>query len=202
MRRGTLPTSLLDEKVNTKKELKKLKNEMKDMKEEYKNCTEALLKEVYEKNKAEEMCKVLKDTVEAEKELNKVAEDKEKQSDCDQKEINSVEEMSVDGEKDSDRWKKQSSRKNRNKKSAEVIYTCDECNMKCKLEDELVEHNKVYHSKKTEEICYSCKKCDWRSETENELRVHTRQHHSEQTFKCNKCDKIYTKMARIRRHDC
>ena len=52
------------------------------------------------------MCKVLKDTLEAENELNKVAEDKEKQSDCDQKEINSVEEMSVDGEKDSDRWKK------------------------------------------------------------------------------------------------
>ena len=97
---------LLDDKVNTKKELKKLKNEMKNMKEEYKNCTEALLKEVYEKNKAEEMCKVLKDTLEAENELNKVAEDKEKQSDCDQKEINSVEEMSVDGEKDSDRWKK------------------------------------------------------------------------------------------------
>ena len=145
------------------------------------------------------MCKVLKDTLEAENELNKVAEDKEKQSD--QKEMNSVEEMSVDGEKDSDRWKKQSSRNNRNKKSAEVIYTCDECNMKCKLEDELVEHNKVYHSKKTEEIFYSCKKCDWRSETENELRVHTRQHHSEQTFKCNKCDKSYTTMGRLRRHD-
>ena len=72
--------------------------------------------------------------------------------------------------------------------------------MKCKLEDELVEHNKVYHSKKTEEIFYSCKKCDWRSETENELRVHTRQHHFEQTFKCNECDKSYTTMGRLRRH--
>ena len=60
---------MIDEKANTKKELNKLKNDVKNLKDDYKQCTEALLKETYENNKAEEMYKVLKDTLEAEKKM-------------------------------------------------------------------------------------------------------------------------------------
>lgn len=60
---------LKKDNLDTKKQIKNLRNEIKSQKEDYKQCMEALLKETYDKNKAEALSKVLKDTIEAEKKL-------------------------------------------------------------------------------------------------------------------------------------
>ena len=59
---------LKKDKLDTKKQIKNLRNEIKSQKEDYKQCMEALLKETYDKNKAE-TCKIMKDIIEAEKKL-------------------------------------------------------------------------------------------------------------------------------------
>ena len=76
-----------------------MRAEIKSLKEDYKQCMEALMKETYDKNKAEILCKVLKEKIETEKELSKSAENSIKEVEAEKSES----EMSVD----EDDWKKQ-----------------------------------------------------------------------------------------------
>ena len=57
------------ERIATSKKIKNLRNEIDNIKTDYKQCLDALLKETYERNKAETLNRVLKDTLEAERKL-------------------------------------------------------------------------------------------------------------------------------------
>ena len=80
------------EKKQTRKEINEMKKELKTLKEDYKQCMEALRNETYNKNKAEILCKALKEKIELEKDMNssKTNENTEKEAQ------NSDSDMSVD----------------------------------------------------------------------------------------------------------
>ena len=62
--------SMEDKLKVTTKEINSLKREVKDIKEEHKHCLDALAKETYERNKAEDMNKVLLESIDADRRLN------------------------------------------------------------------------------------------------------------------------------------
>ena len=81
------------EKKDIRKEINVMKKDMMSLKEEYKQCMEALMKETYDKNKAEILCKILREKIETEKEKEEINREVEAE--------NSELDMSVD---DEDRW--------------------------------------------------------------------------------------------------
>jgi hypothetical protein len=203
-----------------------LKKEVKALKEEYKECMEALKQETYDKNKAETLCQVLKDKIEAEKK------DKTANTVSDKEDDDSMDDMSVDGK---DEWKEQRKpRKKKKDKLNESCYKCDRCNNEFKAEDELKKHKEVHielnqncgkceksfktedelrdhcridHSKlnKASEVFYTCAKCDKKHKTKEYLSEHLRLVHAEKQMEtphsCQKCDRIYSTMSKLRRHD-
>ena len=54
-----------DQEGDDKTDVKKLRKEINKLKEDYKQCMEAIQKETHERNKAETIAKILKDTIEA-----------------------------------------------------------------------------------------------------------------------------------------
>ena len=76
-----------------------MRAEIKSLKEDYKQCMEALMKETYDKNKAEILCKVLREKIESEKHVNELKDDEMRKVETEKLESD----MSVD----EDGWKEQ-----------------------------------------------------------------------------------------------
>ena len=136
------------------------------------------------------------------------------------KEANSDDDISVDQEG----WKQQKSsvRKRKSSKFYEPCIKCNNCNFKCKTEDELLKHTNGMHGSKTEQVWYKCDKCNLKYKSKDELQEHIQTKHPDEVkeaksddeisvdqdegwkqkaFKCGKCDKEYLNMSKLRRHD-
>ena len=139
------------------------------------------LKETYAKNKAETVLKVLQDKMEAEKDIeilaNKssavVSMESDKESD---------DNMSVDGE---DGWRQQKRVKNK-REWQKSNFKCNICSIKFKKENELLNHIKTCHGNKKEDHLYLCESCDYKSDTENKIKNHLVHKHG---FKRDTCEK-------------
>ena len=122
---------------------------------------EAVRIETYERNKAETLSTVLKETIEAKKDL----EDNNGVDDI------VVENMVLDD--CADEWKKHKSAKNQ------------------KL-------------KEKSDSCFSCNQCDNNFITQIDLKEHLKVHEiisNKEGINCNKCEKVYGTMSKLRRHD-
>ena len=61
-------------------------------------------------------------------------------------------------------------------------------------------HVKEKHAYKAE-LHFECNKCDRKFGLEGELNEHTVSFHAEKVFNCQICNKPYTSMSLLRRHD-
>ena len=106
-------------------------------------------------------------------------------------------------------------------------FQCEECNTKCRTKKEVEDHAKLAHREVAWNAClrcdknfqertelqshimeahkdkqaYECEKCDKVFKTEEEHKLHTITVHAENVFNCQICNKPYTSMASLRRHD-
>ena len=91
-----------------------------------------------------------------------------------------------------------------------IQHTCNKCNSIFKTKFELEEHIRLNH---TEELRpnvmeiqeaasqYKCDKCDKVSKSGEEQREHIITMHADKVFNCQICNKPYTSMSLLRRHD-
>ena len=146
---------------------------------------------------AETVAKTLKETIEAYKDL-----DKSKKV---IKDDSTVEDMVVedkeDGEwieyKSSSKRKKNSVKKNETEKNE---YKCNTCGKVFPSNDNLEEH-KLGHGKTN---VVACKECEKTFSTNDDLEEHKLNHEiriDSGEHQCNKCDKAYETMSKLRRHD-
>ena len=169
----------------TTKEMNSLKREVKDVKEEHKRCLDALAKETYERNKAEEMNKVLLESIDADRRLNNAY-----NIETDE---NSAKDMSVDETEEIAFTQQQ-------KLSKKKQHHCNLCEKKFSTTTEMDSHVKEIHADKAE-LHFKCNKCDRKFLLEGELNEHTVTFHAERVFNCQICNKPYTSMSLLRRHD-
>ena len=239
------------EKKAEEKNKKGIENEIKQLKEEYKNCIDAIRNETYARNKAEELVKVLKDTIKAQKEE---VEAKDKRKDKDQ-----IEDMETDMEVEevTKEWIKPRNPKRKHNNSYKKgqnlhKYFCRKCEINFVSEDKLKEHAKTHKSTENKSIskkceqsqkdevflqghplrhieddCENCEMCfkskvalaeqvqthrepekktgcnssDGKHVSQEDIEEHVQAHRSENTFNCDKCNRKYTDMNSLRRHD-
>ena len=160
--------------IKQKKQINNLEKDVKSLKEEYKQCLEALSKETYERNKAEEMNKILIETLEAENK-KKEAEKNEKHNNI---ENISGEEMLI-----------------------EEDHLCEECNLSYDTKSNLEKHMRSLHVGRIERTEFKCETCNKAFRDEEQLKSHAINVHADKVFTCQKCDKPYTSMSLLRRHD-
>ena len=80
-------------------------------------------------------------------------------------------------------------------------FECKKCKVKNKTVEELREHIQNIHDKGN---TYDCHKCGEKFKTNGEFDIHRKSHSNhdmEAKFPCQKCDKIYSTMNKLRRHD-
>ena len=217
------------EKKDTAKEMMKLNSDMKHIKDDYKQCLAALMTETYERNKAEALYKVLKDTREAEVMLKSNDETRKEVNDKKEGQEMSEEDMSVD-EDNTEGWTKQRSKIRKKRRSSNCYYicevcgenynveveleehrvlkhstskvvsfSCDKCTMKCKTDAELTEHRRVSHQNR---LSFNCRKCSNNFKTKEELRLHLETEHTEdvQQFDCEKCNMKFRIKDQLKEH--
>ena len=201
----------------TTKQVNTLKKELKDLKEEFKQCMDALETETYERNKAEAMNNVLKESLEAERRLKT-----ENDTKVDE---NTEGDMSID-ETESQSWTQQ---RIVSKKKEKVIQYCNQCVEKFRSKSDLEEHIKSKHGTISDSKCekcdeklptvsdreshmkerhseenvitYNCNECEHTFAVKEELNTHIISFHAEKVYNCQKCNKPYTSMSLLRRHD-
>ena len=162
---------------DTTKQVNSLKKDVKHMEDEYKQCMNALANETYERNKADDLNKVLLENIEAAGLLK--VENNRKSDD------NSEEDMSVD-EIDSQAWIQQKKLSTKRKSFSPMSG--------------LESHKEEIHAEKSE-FTFKCNKCDEKFTVKEELRKHLVTLHAEKVFNCQKCNKPYPSMNLLRRHD-
>ena len=82
----------------------------------------------------------------------------------------------------------------------EAHHKCKYCNISFNNVNKLEEHTKS-HSKMDDLICEKCGiSCNEQDELVNHRRSHV-QDKPEAEIKCNKCEKVYSNMSKLRRHD-
>ena len=155
-----------------------MRAEIKSLKEDYKQCMEALMKETYDKNKAEILCKVLREKIESEKHVNELKDDEMRKVETEKSESD----MSVD----EDGWKEQ---RNGGKKKP-LKSKRKKCDSGLGSEKEL----KTNAQEK-------CSECDDNFRTMVDLNTHIENCHKKiDSFKCEKCKAQYQKVEILREH--
>lgn len=71
----------------------------------------------------------------------------------------------------------------------DIRETCDVCDAKFQFRTRLLQHKRQHHSKSP--IIYECKMCKKIFSCQDSLTQHKKGMHDFQTFKCNKCGKMY-----------
>ena len=171
------------------KQILKLEKDVKSLKKEYEQCLLALSKETYERNKAEENNKILKEIIEAEKKEK----DKEEKKN---RVVNSEEEMSVEEEDDKTWTKPKMFRKF--KKNEKKEENCNLCEVKVRTRSDLEEHIKSQHA---DELKVTCQECKLICATESDLENHRKnQHTHEIIFPCKDCELSYKTMGDLEKH--
>ena len=198
--------------------IKKLEKDVQGLKEEYRQCLETLSKETYERNKAEDMVKILQETMEAER----------KQKEIKDSIVNSEDEMLVDQSElethiVNEHWqlskfkcencklcfKTKCHLENHVKEyhKTKIVFECEDCKISYKTESYLEKHTRSLHvGRKAEveesvELQFKCEKCERSFRDEEQLKVHSINAHADKVFTCQICDKPYTSMSLLRRHD-
>ena len=203
-------TELEIEKRETRKEMNMMKREINSLKEDYKKCMEALMKETHDKNKAEILCKVLREKIETEKQVSELNDDKERKVEAEKSESD----MSVD----EDEWKEQrhSGKKkhprNKRKKCDSGSESekelkehkttshekCSDCNDNFETMAELNNHIEKCHKKKDS---FNCEKCKVQYQTVEKLREHIQNvHNNRNTYSCQKCEEKFKTVAELKVH--
>ena len=207
---------------NDLKDIRKLTKELRSLKDEYKECVEALKQETHDKVKAETTANVLKNIIESQEEI---IEKKKLEAG------NENEEMEIDDslgvwiqqqKRKSIKYRKQNIESYKCKSCGQNFQNKQQLkshednhktnNVYCSFCDEIFvekedyeNHQKIHSQSKT----YKCNMCDITCNTNNDLLLHIKIHntsqvednHEKQKFNCSKCDKEYTDMSKLRRHD-
>ena len=177
--------------IKNTKLINSLEKDVKSLKEEYKLCLEALSKETYEKNKAEELSKILIETLEVQKKQKLVEKERTE---------NSEDEMSVE-EGDFQSWRKQKSfrkTKQNRETNGQSAYFCVICKLRYKTKSELEKHIKSCHGAKA---MNKCEECNVVFTEKEELEKHMKSHHkNEINYECNECQLIYKTNSELDNH--
>ena len=190
------------------KQMNSLRKEVKHLEEEYKQCVDALATETYERNKAEAMNKVLLETIDAQKRLKPTeTEISEADMSVDETESQSSKQQKY-GKENCNQCEekfKTNSDLDEHIKSEHVANNsikCDKCNEKYSTVTDIERHLKEEHTENTKiELSYNCNDCEQKFGVEEDLKVHMISFHAEKVYNCQKCNKPYTSMSLLRRHD-
>ena len=184
--------------IKKSKQIKSLEIEVKNLKEEYTQCLEALSKETYERNKAEELNKIIMETIEAE--------NKQKTQEDDVRRVETSEEEMLVEEQDVQAWSKPKDHV-RNEHEKSISYKCNFCVATFKIKSDLEKHIKSHHENK---ISFKCESCQLSYKTPQDLDKHTRSVHvgniaqkedtTEHELKCETCNKTFKEEERLRDH--
>ena len=192
-------------KQEMKKKERKQEKELKILGEEFGKCLESLKSETYARTKAETLAKVLQDTLDAKNEVEILDQTQEMEVDVKENEK----------EEEGGKWEKQRSEKRRERKrNRNSLSNCKECEKtftsKASLKEHELEHCKqdLFNSgdvdglkRKQKEKRLNDKECGKMPTAHNELPDHVKNHTSNMEHMCNKCDKKYSDMRKLRRHD-
>jgi transcription elongation factor Elf1 len=77
-------------------------------------------------------------------------------------------------------------------------YNCQKCGIYFELENDLRDHVKTH----IQEESFTCGKCNISFNSKESFKEHEKSHGTAETeFKCQKCEKVYSSMVKLRRHD-
>ena len=216
------------EKKVEEKRKKVIESEMKQLKDDYKDCIVAVKNETYARNKAEELVKVLKDMINTQKK-GVLAQDDEKDKDQIEDMETDMEKEDVTEKWVQPRNQKRKHNNSYKKGQNLIKYFCEKCEINFISDEKLKEHDKTHKifknksiNKNTEEYPprqvedkveqvqtrrepekkTSCKISDGNYSSQVDIEEHAQEHKTGNTFNCNKCDRSYTDMNSLRRHDC
>ena len=194
--------------IKKSKQIKSLEILVKSLENEYKQCLEALSKETYERNKAEEINKILLETIEAKKRhgINEENKDTVKTPE---------EEMLVDHENEvchecehcklTFKTQGDLEKHTRGQHGDKVPYTCKDCQVSYKTQSDLEKHIRSLHVVKISDLkvekIFTCETCYTVFKEEDKLKDHLITLHAEKVFTCQICNKSYSSMSQLRRHD-
>ena len=174
-----------------KKQITELKKEVIELKEEFKQCMIELRKETTARNEAETMIKVLKDTIEANKELEKET---------------GHGEMEVDNDDNDEKWEQQRSQRIKMKKRARNDSVLDS-NTSIKDCNKSAKHSKTYaeaakQGKNHEsDNGYDCTLCNIKFKEQSNLRIHMKVHNKLIRFECSVCKTAFKTKLEIKQHE-
>ena len=191
-------------KTDESKDIKMLKSEISKLKEDYKNCMDAAQNETYERNKAEEIAKVLRETLDAQNAM------RESPMDVDDK-LN--EQMKTGGGEGEGEWIKLI---RKNKKSKEInekksSLNCDTCEELFDVPNELKNHKETHSRKEPPH----CQRCDKEFVLQSDLNQHESLHHNgvdktnggksnirceSKSFVCKVCSETFEEKGKLMEH--
>ena len=79
-------------------------------------------------------------------------------------------------------------------------YKCDECAMSFCTQTILKKHIEVDHSDRSDIGRLECERCPVWFDSESELKIHIEMCHSLETFKCDRCEKSFSRKDNLERH--
>ena len=174
-----------------KKDVKILENRMSSFEKEYKQCIEALKKEVHERTKAEETAKVLREIVELH--------NKEDKREIEENVAYSNEE-GMDIDEETGVWLQQQKRKslkiNKMKRKHAQTFICGTCGKNCSSQSSHFEHLKTHIQTKT----YACQNCKKNFSDQNELVNHESSHTQTSTYSCATCKETFGEKSLLETH--
>ena len=171
---------------------KKLQTEIRKLKEDYKLCMEAIKKETHERNKAETIVKVLKDTLEAQNKM------KETDMEIDNNKQETVNESGPEnnGSEDAPNKKKEN--------DMEVDDSTEETDIVQEKGEWKHQTNKKKRKSSKDEHQIQNFQCGKKLESQENLAEHMQEHiqvKDNSELQCSKCDKVYSNMNKLRRHN-
>ena len=170
-----LKTDFQDAQKTGVTKVNKLNKEITTLKEDYKICMKAMQDETFQRNKAETMVRVLRDTIETSITMKNVVHPQNRMKESNIV-INDEVEEQMDTEED-DEWVRSTrlpkkSRTNMNNKEDEINLNCDICDVLLTTKQAYMDHIPS-HVVKEPLMCQKCQKC---FKVQSELNEHEELH--------------------------
>ena len=174
---------LIENQADMEKEIKKQRKELKEVKEEYKVVLDILKDETYARTKAETYSKVLKETLDAKNELEKLSMEEDSKMEIDE------------GDDEGGKWQRQRSEKRKQRKRNRQ----SEGEVKCKNCGKILQSKASLDIHEQEHKGYRCEKCDRKFTNEKELKQHEN-NHVEKQFNCKYCNETFKQEENLKEH--
>ena len=166
-----------------KKAIESLKLEIKSLKSDFQKCMAALGQETKARIEAEAIVKVLKETIEAGKDLKLINNTEEMDID-EHVEVVEVEKVEIVKEKE----------ENRDNKKKELKMYCVTCGLIFNSNENLKKHKNSQHQ-------FTCRDCNLVFKSNSDLLNHCETHSLQNLYKCNKCERQFSLEEELKHHE-